>query len=147
VLELEPYSDGPQASDSAFVPVKAQHQLLFLETRLEEDHSGYLLLDTGSSYNVISNTAATALRQPRAPSGSLPLVAGSGKISGRLLPGRVSFRYGSRMMALDPVVAVDLEELSRRHSMDVVGVIGYPALAGSVVTVNYRESLVRVQSK
>ena len=147
VLELEPYAGGRQAEDPDFVSAKAQKQLLFIETRLAGAHDGYLLLDTGSSFNVISNAAAAALRQASSLAHPVPLVAGPGVTDGRLLPCGVSFRLGRRALALDPVVAVDLEQMSRRHGIDISGVIGYPALAGSVVTVNYRESLVRIQPK
>ena len=147
VLELEPYEAVRQAPDSAFVHVRAQRRLLFLQTRLEEAHDGYLLLDTGSSYNVISDSAAGALRQPRALAQSLPLTAGAGQTDGRLLSRRISFRFGKWALALEPVVALDLAEMSRRHGIEISGVIGYPALAGSVVTVNYRESLLGIQPR
>jgi len=147
VLELNPFPGGRQADDSDFVPAKAQRQLLFLETRLAGAHPGFFLLDTGSSYNVISNAAAAALRQARALAQPVPMVAGPGVADGRRLPCRVSFRLGDRALTFDSVVAVDLEEMSRRHGIDISGVIGYPALAGSVVTVNYREALVRIQPK
>ena len=147
VLELQPYPDLQPAADPAFVRARAQHNLLFLETRLADTHKGYLLLDTGSSYNVISDATAAVLGQARSLAQHVSLVAGPGAAEGRLLPCRVPFRLGDRALALDPVVAVDLQEMSRRHGIDVSGVIGYPALAGSVVTVNYRESLVRIQAK
>jgi len=147
VLELEPYLAESPSNDDAFFGVKIERHLLFLGTRLEEFHDSYLLLDTGSAYNVISTTAPPALRQARAPAQYVPLIAGAGKTGGRLLPFPVALRFGGRVLTLEPVVSVDLAELSRRHGIDISGVIGYPALAESVVTVNYRKALVRIQSK
>jgi hypothetical protein len=147
VLNVEPYPEAPQGADAAFVRTLAQHNLLFVPTRLEESHEGYLLLDTGSSYNVISINAADALGRPRRATEAMPMIAGAGDAGGWKVPGSVAFRFGGRTLALDPVVAVDLAEMSRRHQINVSGVIGCPALAGSVLTVNYRESLIRIQPK
>jgi hypothetical protein len=63
------------------------------------------------------------------------------------LSARVSYLLGNQTLALDPVVAVDLTELSRHHDFEVSGVIGYPALVNSVLTVNYRDSLIHLQPK
>jgi len=143
-LELEPY---PSDVGPGFVPVRTAHRLLFVDTTLDGQHQGSLLLDTGSYYNVISNSAAKVLRRSRAMGENLAIVAGAGKTAGRMLANRVSYEFGDRKLILEPVVAVDLEEVSRRNQFDVSGVIGFPALANSVVTVSYRDAMVRITGK
>src|SRR5262249_37654518 len=89
VLELGPYPAEDAEIDIAFARARAQRNLLFLRTRLADAHEGYLLLDTGSAFNVISNVTASALGQARALAQPLSLVAGPGVAEGRLLPCRV----------------------------------------------------------
>jgi hypothetical protein len=55
--------------------------------------------------------------------------------------------FGSRELAAGPVVAIDLSTASRYHNLEVSGLIGYPALRDSVLIVNYRDGLVRIDSK
>jgi hypothetical protein len=57
------------------------------------------------------------------------------------------FRVGSRVLVADPAVVVDLSDLTRHHHFEISGVLGYPALRDSVVTVDYRDSLVRMARK
>jgi aspartyl protease len=147
ILELEPYRSQPQTPDPAFIKATRQRDLLFLQSRLPQSRDAYLLLDTGSSYNVISNAATSALPQARAQARPMPLIGAGGNTDGRLLPGRLTFQVGGSELVFNPVVAMDLAEMSRRHGIEVFGVIGYPALALSAVTVNYRESLVHIQAR
>jgi hypothetical protein len=144
ILDLEPYPMETQGLEKGFVPVRAQDHMLFFPARMEREHDGYLLLDTGSSYNVISNAAAARLKRSRMLARSMTLNAGAGPADGRLFTAGVSFQFGERTMILEPVVAVDLSQMCRRHQLEVSGAIGYPALSESVVSVNYRDALVRI---
>ena len=143
VLELEPYPPGSQDPDPAFVRAIKQRHLLFLQSRVHQAHDGYMLLDTGSAYNMIDSSAAVALPQAR----SLSVTAASGKTDARVLPGRLAVQSAGRELVFDRAVAMDLAEIGRRNGIAVSGVIGYPALADSVVTVNYREALVSIQPR
>jgi hypothetical protein len=102
-----------------------------------------MLLDTGSAYNVLSNAASAQLQPARV----LAVTAAAGQTAARVLPGRLPVQLGDGELSFDAALAMPLTEISRRHGVNVTGIIGYPALAGAVVTVNYRESLVRIQGK
>jgi aspartyl protease len=143
LLVLEPYPSALQTSDPTFVRAAMQQHLLFLPTRVRNAPDGYMLLDTGSTYNVLSN-AVTAMLQPARV---LTVAAASGQTEARLLPGRLPVRFGGGELMFDSAVGMPLTEISRRNGMDVTGIIGYPAVARSVVTVSYRDSLVRIQGK
>jgi Aspartyl protease len=141
VLELEPYPS--QASDSTFVHARNQGNLLFLPAGTRKAAEGFMLLDTGSAYNVLSNAASAQLQPARV----LAVTAAAGQTAARVLPGRLPVQLGDGELSFDAALAMPLTEISRRHGVNVTGIIGYPALAGAVVTVNYRESLVRIQGK
>ena len=146
-LELEPYPPGAPGQDGNYSPVRASNCLLFLQAVLNESHRGYVLLDTGATFNAISPAAARAwIHRPLLP-GSIPLRGGTGDSDGLLLPAGVQFRFGSRVVSADPAVVVDLSEMTRHHQIEVAGVLGYPALRRSVVTIDYRDSLVRLDGK
>ncbi len=146
-LDLEPFPESELPCEPGFVPVKTHHNLLFLRTKLDGRHNGTLLLDTGSFYNVISTTAAKALNRMTQFGGQVSILAGTGDAQGQRISGRVSYKLGDRDMTMEPVVAVNLEQMSQRNRIDVSGVIGFPALTGSVITVDYRQSAIRIVTK
>jgi hypothetical protein len=146
-LELDPYLPGPPLADEAFAPVRADNRLLFLEAALNGSKPGYVLLDTGATYNGVSPAAARAWKNYRFQSPGISLYGSAGEIDGFLLPPGVQFRFGSHVLSADPAVVVDLSAMARHHNFEVSGVIGYPALRRSVVTIDYRDSLVRMEVK
>ena len=64
-----------------------------------------------------------------------------------LVPEILRFRVGTQELKTDPFVAVDLSKASRYYDLEVSGLVGYPALRNSVLTVNYREQLVLIEPK
>jgi hypothetical protein len=64
-----------------------------------------------------------------------------------LLAHAVRFRFGSRVVSADPVVVVDLSDVGRHRQFEVTGILGYPALRRAIVTIDYRDSLVRIDNK
>ncbi len=143
-LSLIPYSAEHPSAEDGFVKVRTEHRLLFIASRLEGRKEAYLLFDTGSSFNIIANTTAAALNLSRALAPAIPVQPGAGAVDGRLLHHGIAAEIGGRTMALDPVVAIDLSEISRRNQIEVSGVIGHPALLESVVTIDYRDSMIRI---
>ena len=143
-LTLKP--PAPASSHPDAVRALLHHKLLFLQTRLQREVEGYLLLDTGSSFNVISDASADALSQPRALATPVSLSAGVGATSGRILSTGIPFHLGNQTLNLDRVIAIDLTEMSRRHGLNLAGVIGYPALVTSRLTIDYTRSLVRIET-
>ena len=145
-LLLDGYPTAPVADDGS-LPVRTDHRLFFLQTVLNESQPGYVLLDTGATYNAVSLTAARASRNYWSLSNEILLIGSSGGIGGYRLSQGVRFRCGERIFSADPAVAVDLSNFSRHHDFEVTGILGYPALRNSVVTVNYRDSLVRIEAR
>jgi hypothetical protein len=147
-LYLDPYTTGAPIKDEADSPARTDNSLLFLEATLNESQSGYILLDTGASYNAVSSDAAArGWKGYRTLSPTLALRGFLAEMGGSLLPHGVRFRFGSRVVSADPAVVVDLSGLSRRHPFAIAGILGYPALQRSIVTINYRDEVVRINAK
>jgi hypothetical protein len=145
-LDLRPYPpDGRAEGD--LTQVRASNDLLFLKAVLDDSQEGYILLDTGAFFSAISEDTARALKYPRLSASPVPLQGGVGATEGRMLSSGVRFRFGARLVEASPVVVVSLDELQLHHRMEVAGIVGYPALRGSILTINYRDGLVGIAGK
>ncbi|HTQ87164.1 MAG TPA: pepsin/retropepsin-like aspartic protease family protein [Candidatus Solibacter sp.] len=144
VLDLMPYSEAGDAPDG-FVHVRSIRAALFVETRLNGSHNGYFLLDTGAAHNALSSMAAQELGGPGV-NARTRMVQGAGGVSEvQAMNSRVRFGVAKQEIVSDDVVLVNLDNLSRHNGLNVAGLLGYPALRRYVVTVNYRDSLVRME--
>ncbi len=125
-LSLEPF-DSASPSTRDFIQAVPQKHLLFFETQLRNGFTGYVLLDTGAAVNVISKSAATELQRAH------------------WFTEVISLRAGMRALALAPSVEMDLSAMGRRHQLTLCGILGYPGLSGSVITVDYRDARVQIR--
>ena len=146
-LELTPYPTGTPASDAGYLPVRVDRRLFFLRTVLNRSDSGYVLLDTGATYSALSPEAARASRNYWSLASGIFLQSGAGGVEGFQLPSGVRFRFGASEFSADPAVVVDLSDFTRHHLFAITGILGYPAIRNSVVTMNYRDSTVRIEHK
>jgi hypothetical protein len=146
-LDLDPYPPDPPVQDGSYSPARADDRLLFLQAIVNESHSGYVLLDTGAAYNAVAPAAAEAWKSYPLLSPRVSLRGGTGVADGFLLPSGVRFRFGSQVLSADPAVVVDFSEIARRLPFEVAGVLGYSALRRSIVTVDYRDAMVRITGK
>jgi predicted aspartyl protease len=147
VLELDAYPAAPPDRGDGYLQARADNRLLFLHSVLNGLRSGYVLLDTGATYNAVSPEAARASRRYWSVDNSISLLSSAGGVEGYTLPPGVRFGIGSRVFSADPAVVVDLSDLSRHHPFEITGILGYPALRNSIVTLDYRDSLVRIEGK
>lgn len=147
VLDLDRYPTQPPVQDESYLPARAEHSLFFLHTVLNGSQPGYVLLDTGATYNAVSPAAARVSRNYWNPSSGIALRGGTGDTEGFPLPPGVRFRCGSRVLSADPAVVVNLADFASHYPFEVTGVLGYPALRTSIVTMNYRDGLVRIEGR
>ncbi len=143
LLDLDPYPTGKSGDAADFVAARADRNTLFLPSQMD-GRLAYLMLDTGAGVSGVSPRTASAWRNYAARSRNISLAGGAGRVAGLLLPEGVTFRVGGQMLAADPAAVVDLSGISIAHRFEISGVIGFPALRRSVVTVNYRDALVRL---
>jgi predicted aspartyl protease len=147
VLELDAYPPDAPVPDASYLPARTDNRLFFLQTVLNDSRPGYVLLDTGATFSALSPDAARASRNYWSLANTMALRSSAGGIEGFPLPPGVRFRCGPRVFSADPAVVVDLSDFTRHHQFDITGILGYPALRNSIVTIDYRDALVRVEGK
>jgi hypothetical protein len=123
------------------------NNLLFVRGTVNQRHEGYFLLDTGAAYCAISKTVAGELKISEALAERVPLQAGPTEVDAALVGNGVRLRFGAKQLESGPVAAIDLSVSGRYHNIDIAGLLGFPALSGSVLMVNYRDGLVRIDSR
>ena len=145
-LDLLPYS-AEEAEPAGALQAIASNRVLFVRGTVNERSEGYFLLDTGAAYSAISQKLARQLNLPQLLADRVALRGGTMDMDAPLFRGAIRVRFGSRELATDPVVAVDLDTASRFHHLEVSGLIGYPALCDSVLTVSYRDHFVSIDPR
>jgi predicted aspartyl protease len=145
-LDLLPYpAASPNGSEN--LQALSSNSLLFVRGTVNEQREGYFLLDTGASYSAVSTTVARELTISQSLAERVPLQAGTTELDAPLVGSSVRLRFGSRELGAGRVVAIDLSLPARYHNFDIAGLLGFPALSGSVLLVNYRDGLVRIDSR
>jgi hypothetical protein len=139
ILELMPFGPG----ESAREPPNAYHvaEKLLLAATLDRHRAGYFLLDTGSAFSMISTTIMNGSIRPSNLTGSQGVIAGASRLS----PVSLSFE-GNEYTDPDPI-AVDVGQMSQQQGIEISGAIGFNLLRSLVVSINYRDGIVRVESK
>jgi hypothetical protein len=145
-LDLLPYpAVSPEGSEN--LPAISSNDLLFLRGTVNDRREGYFLVDTGASYSALSKAVARELNISERLAEEIPLQAGTAAVDAPLVSNGVRLRFGQRELGTGSVVTIDLSLSSRYHHLDIAGLLGFPALADSVLVVNYRDRLVRIDSR
>jgi predicted aspartyl protease len=145
-LDLLPYP-GASSDRGDNLQALSDNDLLFVRGTVNGRREGYFLLDTGASYVALSKTLARELNLSEALAERVPLQAGTTDLDAPLVRSGVRLHFGARELGAGSVVTVDLSVPSRYHKLDIAGLLGFPALSGSVLVVNYRDGLVRIDSR
>jgi hypothetical protein len=145
-LDLLPYPvRSPDGSGE--LQALSSNSLLFVRGTVNERREGYFLLDTGASYSAVSKTVARELKISQRLAERVPLQGGTTELDAPLIGSGIRLRFGEKELGAGAVVAIDLSLPSRYHNVDIAGLLGFPALSGSVLLVNYRDGLVRIDSR
>jgi predicted aspartyl protease len=144
-LDILPYSTAEDRSLA--VPVLSSNRLLFVKGRVNEVRDGYFLIDTGAAFTAISRDLARQLKISELMAAHVPLRGGIADMDAPLLSGSIRLRVASQQEVMGPVVAVDLSTASRYHGLEISGLIGYSAMCDFVLTVNYRDNMIRIGPK
>ena len=139
-LDLMPYPDCAAAQSAGFARMMLNGDVLFVRGALNDAMEGYILLDTGASYSAISRRAARVLKS--SPVSAVDLRDANGAVNGDLIEAAIRFGIAGGSLTAEPVVALDLAAFSAFNGIETIGVLGYPALRASILTVDYRDALV-----
>ena len=143
-LDLMPYPERGPIPAGGFEPAVLRDGLLFLRGAMNDAPEGHILLDTGACYSAISRRTARVLKTSLVS--AVDLRGPNGTVDGGLIDGAVRFRVAGQSLTAEPVVALDLGAFSTVNNIETDGVLGYPALRHSVLTVDYRNALVRIDA-
>ncbi len=125
-------------------PGVTKHDLLLAPTVLNGKQSGYVVLDTGAYCSAISREAARTLSGfPIVP--EVRLAAGTGAATGQRVSSIVHFAIADQDLIPNEVVALDISNLSRHCGVEVMGVLGFPALRNYLLTIDYRNARVKIE--
>ena len=130
---------APDAGASAeAIPLREVGHMLFVRL----DSGGYALVDTGSSYSIIDQSRLNTTGDVRwTQVRGATAVALQARYVG--MPARFDLGHGNVLWDREPV-SIDLTALSRKHGLAVEAVIGYPALSGRVVQLDYVNRTLRI---
>jgi predicted aspartyl protease len=154
-LDLVPYPDGPPDADAQeqrwanrdrsvapgmehLVPVCQVGHLLLVNTKLNNGKGGYLVLDTGAAFTSVSNQLAGSMTRPFAA----PLAGAGGRLAAAARAGAVRIRIADYDLADTDVITFDFRPVSNQEGVEISGLIGYPVLSRSPLTIDYRNGLI-----
>jgi hypothetical protein len=142
-VDLAPYpTAGSVYGSGKVVPARLHNGILFVAATIDSK-SGYLILDTGAAYNAVARSVAEDLRLagPLAP--LVDIETSNGPIQGQL--GTVaSLQIGDRNTVINNPMIVNLDSMSRYHGIEIMGLLGFPALERSAISINYRDCLLTI---
>jgi hypothetical protein len=142
-LGLIPY---PREQDPAIPSTDrvTKRDLLLVAAILNGKQSGHVVLDTAAFCSAISREAAGSLSgSPIAP--EIRIGAGTGSTTGQLVSSAVRFQIAGQELIPNEVVALGLSNLSRHYGVEVMGVLGFPALSNYILTIDYRDAQVKIE--
>jgi len=140
-LSLIPYPPEIRV-DGALTKSRA----LLVPATLNGTQSGFVVLDTAAFSSAVSRKFAW----DAGDSGRIPgirIAAGTGSATGEVVSSAVRFQIAGQVLSPNDVVALDLSNLSRHYGMEVVGVLGFPALSAYILTIDYRNECVKMSVK
>jgi len=142
MLRLIPYAPEENPADPPTRGV-TKHDVLLVATVLNRERNGYVVVDTGAFCSAISREVARTLSGSQiAP--EVRLAAGTGAAIGQRISSAAHFAITGQDIVPDEIVALDLSNLSRHYGVDVIGVLGFPALASYALTIDYRNGRVKI---
>lgn len=151
-IGLEPRAEGLQAGsdpvDAADTPAPGFHRVFRFGDHLVvpamlNDKAGLLLLDTGSSTNLVDTAAAKAAA--RVHGDSATVVRGiQGKVDKVSRADSVSLVFAGFRQDNPELLAIDMTKTSDGLGVGLSGIVGMPVLAQLKMTVDYREGTVRL---
>jgi predicted aspartyl protease len=145
-LDLDPYPREAPHQTEELAAIR-NNDLFFVKCQLNGAREGYFLLDTGASYNAISHRLARELNSSDLLGSDVSLQGGTVPVDGYLSGAVTRLRIGSLELVPYPLVDVDLSLASRYHQLEISGLIGYLALRGLALIVDYRDGVILIASK
>ena len=138
-LSLIPFSDEGNRI-VPLTPVYGVEHLLLVKAKINRQKEGLFLLDTAAAFTSISEEIA----RPWEHRATGPLMGARGLLSHVFRVPPVELEFGGKPLVDPAPVALDLRQMSQQIGVEISGVLGYPLLSASNLTINYRDGIVQL---
>jgi hypothetical protein len=144
VLDLIPFDDeadgSPAAADT--IQILRVRNLLLVNPLVDGRQDRYFLLDTGASFSGTTGNDITGSAGGKTGGLEVDVRGAAGRVDGVFAGRPMRVTMGARQFVDNKPVQLDLSELSHHEGVEISGIIGYPLLEKSVLTINYRAGLI-----
>jgi tetratricopeptide (TPR) repeat protein len=148
-LRLEPLpsrqEEGEPLRTESFSQALSFGHFLLVPTEVGKKAGGLFVIDSGANANTISTELANRVPEMRAY--NVPLSGASGLANSLFIADNASLHFAGVHRSGERVSTVDLRSISRALGVEVSGQIGFSAMEGMKVTINYRDGLVQFAGK
>jgi len=131
---------APEMKD--WTPVFRSQHLLIFPTAIGNAPTKLFLMDTGASHSMISPAAAREVTI--LSSFTTQRVMGvNGEVQNMLVADKVGITFGGVHQVLNGLQSFDTSSFSKSTGVELAGIIGFPTLRELVISIDYRDNLVR----
>jgi tetratricopeptide (TPR) repeat protein len=134
-----------QAQAGSFTQVFSLGHFLLVPTAVGKKDAGLFVIDSGANINTISPEQARSIPQMRAY--NMPITGASGMVTSAFIADNATLHFAKVHPGGERISSVDLHSVSKDLGVEVSGQIGFSAMDGMKVTIDYRDGLVQFVSK
>lgn len=143
-LRLDPLPDAPKAGSPPPEPYTQAFSfghILLVPTDVGKKSVGLFVVDSGANTNTISPEQAKLVPQMRAYNVAVSGV--SGTTTSAFIAEDATLHFGNVHPSGERITSVDLHSISKNLGVEVSGQIGFSAMQGLKVIIDYRDGLVQ----
>jgi tetratricopeptide (TPR) repeat protein len=113
---------------------------LLVPTEVGKKAAGLFVIDSGANANTISPELGNMVPEMRAY--NLPVSGASGKVNSAFIAENATMRFAKMSRTGERISTLDLHSVSKDLGVEISGQIGFSALEGMKVIIDYRDGLV-----
>jgi tetratricopeptide (TPR) repeat protein len=143
-LHLDPLpsrpEDGLPAEAHSLTQTFSFGHFLLVPTEVGKKAAGLFVIDTGANANTISPELARLIPEMRTH--NMPMSGASGVVNSAFIAADATLRFAKVSRTGEHISTVDLRSVSKNLGVEISGQIGFSALEGMKMTIDYRDGLV-----
>ena len=148
-LHLDPLPSASSQSEQSLSESYSQAfsfgHFLLLPTEVGKKNAGLFVIDSGANINTISQEQAVLVPQMRAY--NMSMSGASGMVNSAFIADNTTLRFAKVHSGGERISTVDLHSVSKDLGVEISGQIGFSAMEGMKLTIDYRDGLVQFVSK
>ena len=148
-LWLEPMpsvsDQSQQALSGAYTQAFSLGHFLLVPTEVGKRAAGLFVIDSGANTNTISPEQARLLPEMRVY--NMPVAGASGTVNSAFIADNATLRFAKVHPSGERISSVDLHSVSKDLGVEISGQIGFSAMEGMKVIIDYRDGLVQFVDK